>query len=69
MTTEKVTLSDALSNVKVLDELRLHDQQPCIESQACSIIYQANFENRTAFVAGVAKYIEEATVHASLVSM
>jgi hypothetical protein len=72
MATEKVTLADALSNVEVLDELPLPDQQPCIEAQACSIIYQANFdtnfEDRTAFVTGVAKYIEEATVHASLVS-
>lgn len=71
MATEKVTLADALSNVEVLDELPLPDQQPCIEAQACSIIYQANFdtnfEDRTAFVTGVAKYIEEATVHASLV--
>lgn len=72
MATEKVTLADALSNVEVLDELPLPDQQPCIEAQACSVIYQANFdtnfEDRTAFVTGVAKYIEEATVHASLVS-
>ena len=72
MATEKVTLADALSNVEVLDELPLPDQQPCIEAQACSVIYQANFdtnfEDRTAFVTGVAKYIEEATVHASLVN-
>ena len=72
MASEKITLADALSNVEVLDELPLPDQQPCIEAQACSIVYQANFdtnfEDRTAFVTGVAKYIEEATVHASLVS-
>ena len=29
--TEKVTLNDALSNVDVLDELPLPDEQPCIE--------------------------------------
>jgi len=73
MATEKVTLADALSNVEVLDELPLPDQQPCIEAQSCSIVYQANFdtnfEDRTAFVTGVAKYIEEATVHASLNDM
>ncbi|XP_057381354.1 cytoplasmic FMR1-interacting protein-like isoform X1 [Daphnia carinata] len=73
MATEKVTLADALSNVEVLDELPLPDQQPCIEAQACSVVYQANFdtnfEDRTAFVTGVAKYIEEATVHASLNDM
>ena len=28
---EKVTLNDALSNVDVLDELPLPDEQPCIE--------------------------------------
>ena len=27
----KVTLNDALSNVDVLDELPLPDEQPCIE--------------------------------------
>ena len=69
---DKVTLADALSNVDVLDELPLPDSQPCIEAQPCSIVYQANFdtnfEDRNAFVTGVAKYIEEATVHSSLVS-
>lgn len=71
MTTEKVTLADALSNVDVLDELTLPDEQPCIEAQPCSVVYQANFdtnfEDRNGFVTGIAKYIEEATVHASLV--
>ena len=70
---EKVTLADALSNVDVLDELPLPDEQPCIEAQPCSIVYQANFdtnfEDRNAFVTGVAKYIEEATVHSSLNEM
>nr|CAD7203694.1 unnamed protein product [Timema douglasi] len=70
MTTEKVTLADALSNVDVLDELTLPDEQPCIEAQPCSVVYQANFdtnfEDRNGFVTGIAKYIEEATVHASL---
>ena len=72
MTTEKVTLTDALSNVDVLDELTLPDEQPCIEAQPCSVVYQANFdtnfEDMNVFVTGIAKYIEEATVHASLVS-
>ncbi|XP_015370869.1 PREDICTED: cytoplasmic FMR1-interacting protein [Diuraphis noxia] len=70
MATDKVTLTDALSNVDVLDELTLPDEQPCIEAQPCSILYQAdfdtNFEDRNGFVTGIAKYIEEATVHASL---
>lgn len=73
MTTEKVTLGDALSNVDVLDEFTLPDEQPCIEAQPCSVVYQANFdtnfEDRNGFVTGIAKYIEEATVHASLVSL
>ena len=68
---EKVTLADALSNVDVLDELPLPDEQPCIEAQPASIVHRAdfdtNFEDRQAFITGVAKYIEEATVHSSLV--
>ena len=71
MATDKVTLGDALSNVDVLDEFTLPDEQPCIEAQPCSVVYQANFdtnfEDRNGFVTGIAKYIEEATVHASLV--
>ena len=71
MTADKVTLNDALSNVDVLDEFTLPDEQPCIEAQPCSVVYQANFdtnfEDRNGFVTGIAKYIEEATVHASLV--
>ena len=71
MTNEKVTLQDAISNVDVLDEMPLPDQQPCIEAQQCSVTYKANFdtnfEDRNAFITGVAKYIEEATVHADLV--
>ena len=73
MATEKVTLADALSNVDVLDELPLPDSQPCIEAQPCSIVYQANFdtnfEDRNAFITGMAKYIEEATVHSNLNEM
>lgn len=69
--TEKITLSDALSNVEVLDELPLPDEQPCIEAQPCSAVYRANFdtnfEDRNGFVTGIAKYIEEATTHANLV--
>jgi cytoplasmic FMR1 interacting protein len=72
MATDKITLADALSNVEVLDELPLPDEQPCIEAQPCSIVYQANFdtnfEDRNGFVTGIAKYIEEATTHANLVS-
>jgi len=66
-----VMLEDALSNVDLLEELPLPDQQPCIEPPPTSIVYQANFdtnfEDRNAFVTGVAKYIEEATVHSNMV--
>ena len=72
MAAEKITLPDALQNVDVLDELPLPDQQPCIEAAPLSIAYQANmdtnFQDSTAFVTGVAKYIEEATVHSKLVN-
>ncbi|CAH1778161.1 unnamed protein product [Owenia fusiformis] len=67
---ERITLPDALQNVDVLDELKLPDQQPCIEAANMPIHYVANldtnFEDRNAFVTGVARYIEEATVHAQL---
>ncbi|XP_064636208.1 cytoplasmic FMR1-interacting protein-like isoform X2 [Lineus longissimus] len=70
MATEKITLPDAIQNVDVLDELPLPDQQPGIEAPAITISYttsmDTNFEDRNAYVTGVAKYIEEATVHAEL---
>ena len=70
MSAERITLQDALQNVDVLDELPLPDLQPCIEAAQLSVHYQANmdtnFEDRGAFVTGVARYIEEATVHAKL---
>ncbi|XP_033631530.1 cytoplasmic FMR1-interacting protein 1-like isoform X1 [Asterias rubens] len=70
MAAATVTLEDALSNVDLLEELPLPDQQPCIEATAVSITYQANFdtnfEDRTAYVTGMSKYIEEATVHSEL---
>jgi len=72
MATDKITLNDAMQNVDVLDELPLPDEQPCIDAAPLSIHYQVNkhtnFEDRGAFVTGMARYIEEATVHAKLVS-
>lgn len=71
MSGERVTITDALSNVDVLDDLPLPDQQPVIEAQPCSVVYIANFdtnfEDRMAYVTGVAKYMEEAATHAELV--
>lgn len=67
---EKVTLFDALSNVDILDDLDLPDEQHCIQGDTKSIVYHinfdTNFEDRNAFVCGVAKYIEEATIQAQL---
>lgn len=96
----QVTLEDALSNVDLLEELPLPDQQPCIEPPPSSLLYQVgaggprgggppgapparwrcmmvflffqpnfntNFEDRNAFVTGIARYIEQATVHSSMV--
>ena len=69
---EKVTLTNALENVDVLDDLPLPDQQPCIEALSLSVHYRAdfdtNFEDKNAFVTSVAKYKEQATVQADLVS-
>lgn len=38
--TAQVTLEDALSNVDLLEELPLPDQQPCIEPPPSSLLYQ-----------------------------
>ncbi|PWA14426.1 hypothetical protein CCH79_00011121, partial [Gambusia affinis] len=68
-----VTLEDALSNVDLLEELPLPDQQPCIEPLPASVMYQpnfnTNFEDRNAFVTGIARYIEQATVHSNMNDM
>lgn len=40
--TTHVTLEDALSNVDLLEELPLPDQQPCIEPPPSSIMYQVS---------------------------
>lgn len=72
MSADRITLPDALQNVEVLDEMILPDETPCIEASSAAIHYKAdldtNFEDSSAYVTGVAKYIEEATVHAKLVS-
>lgn len=40
--TAQVTLEDALSNVDLLEELPLPDQQPCIEPPPSSLLYQVS---------------------------
>lgn len=42
--TSAVTLEDALSNVDLLEELPLPDQQPCIEPLPSSVMYQVSAE-------------------------
>lgn len=67
------------TNNRECDSLSLLKKSPkfitfcrLIEASTCSITYQANFdtnfEDRNGFVTGIAKYIEEATTHANLVS-
>ncbi len=71
MTTEKVTLEEAVNTVESLDEIGLPDYQPCIEAINGSIVYKVNmdtnFEDKTAYITGISKYIEEAAMHAQLV--
>ena len=67
----KVSLEEAVNTVETLDEISLPDYQPCIEAMNSSILYKVtldtNFEDKTAFVTGISKYIEEAAMHAQLV--
>ena len=66
------TLKDALTNVQCLETLALPDEQPTIEPELTSVVYEVsfdtNFADRTAFITGIGKYNEEATVCSSLVS-
>ncbi len=68
--TTKVSLEEAVNTVETLDEISLPDYQPCIEALNGSILYQVsldtNFEDKTAFITGISKYIEEAAVQAQL---
>jgi cytoplasmic FMR1 interacting protein len=72
MSASKINLEEALNTVESLDEIPLPDFQPCIEAFNGSVLYQANlntnFEDKTAYVTGISKYIEEAAMHAELVS-
>lgn len=70
---KRVSISNAMLNVAILDEIELPDEQHCIQAQSKSIVYHANmdnnFEDRNAFVCGVAKYLEEANYQAKLNQM
>ncbi|XP_065179360.1 cytoplasmic FMR1-interacting protein 2-like [Sycon ciliatum] len=67
---QSITLEVALSNVERLSNLILADEQPNIEPQPASVVYDVsfdtNFEDRNAFVSGNAKFMEEATAHCGL---
>ena len=71
----KITLSDALQNVELLDDClnAFNDEQPAIDPLPLSIQYQTNFEtnfeDRTSYITAYAKYMEEATIHASINAM
>lgn len=66
-------LEAALQNVAQLETFRLPDDQPHVEAAAATINYVAsfdtNFEDRTAFVSGISKYVEDAQSLAALVRL
>lgn len=65
------TIQDALTNVQCLETLALPDEQPTIEPEPASVVYEisfdTNFADRTAFITGIGKYNEEATICSGLV--
>ena len=65
------TIQDALTNVQCLEALALPDEQPTIEPEPASVVYEisfdTNFADRTAFITGIGKYNEEATICSGLV--
>jgi cytoplasmic FMR1 interacting protein len=66
----KVSLEEAVNTVETLDEISLPDYQPCIEALSGSVVYEvnldSNFEDKTAYITGISKYIEEAAIQAQL---
>ncbi|GMT25093.1 hypothetical protein PFISCL1PPCAC_16390 [Pristionchus fissidentatus] len=73
MSSETVTLRDAVLNVELLNEVLLPDDQPCIEAASrpllCKADFDTNFIDRGAFITGQSKYMEEATRHANFQNM
>jgi cytoplasmic FMR1 interacting protein len=65
-----ITLADTEHRVTCLNELPLNDNQPCVEALCGTLVYQANldsnFNDKTAYIRGISKYIEEAAKHAEL---
>ena len=67
------SLQDALTNVRCLQDFSLPDEQPTIEPEPTSIVYEVsfdtNFADRTAFITGSGRYNEEATICSGLVRL
>ena len=66
------TLQEAIENVRRLENLSLNlDEQANIEAPPASITYtcdfDTNFEDKEAFITGIARYMEEAGLHQQLV--
>ncbi|XP_071492155.1 cytoplasmic FMR1-interacting protein 1-like isoform X1 [Diadema antillarum] len=65
-----VPLEEAVSNVDLLQDIPTPDPQPLIEAKTIALTYHANFDtnfgDRTAFITGIARYMEEATVHSEM---
>lgn len=65
-----INLAEAIRCVNSLDELPLSDDAPAIEAASIAVqhqvSYDTNFEDCDAYVQGMAKYMEEARVHAEL---
>lgn len=58
--------------LQLLDEIILYDDQPVVEARAlplvCNTDFDTNFEDRSAFITGISKYMEEAARHKEFVS-
>eukprot|EP00794_Sanderia_malayensis_P007099 gene7099-7902_t len=64
------TLEEAVENVRRLENLPLVDELPNIEPPPAVITYRSNFdtdfEDKEAFITGISRYMEEASIHQSL---
>ena len=72
MATLQEALASAVTNVGCLKDLALPDEQPVIEPEPASVVYEVsfdtNFADRTAFITGIGRYNEEATICSAMVS-
>lgn len=73
MATLQEALTSAMTNVGCLKDLALPDEQPVIEPEPASVVYEVsfdtNFADRTAFITGIGRYNEEATKCSALVCL